>query len=118
MKKKNKKVKKIVNNSDKFAIIEKLEFDRVDFVFDALHEAFLADSMDEEVEEYDPRFFALWNCFLSMTGWTEEQYWAAWKQRTQNHSCPNCVDEKKSDVVSDAISDAIEANKTDHSKSN
>jgi hypothetical protein len=83
----SKSKKSLTNKSDKFTVIEKLEFEKVDAVFDALHYAFITEEDMEEERDIDSRFLALWNIFLASVGWTEDQYWAEHKKQ---HSCPKC----------------------------
>ena len=74
-------------NSTGFSIIEKMDFELVDNVFDALHMAFHSDD-DHENDDVDMRFMAFWNLFLCSTGWTEDEFWETWEERACH--CPKC----------------------------
>lgn len=54
-------------------IIKRIPFESVDFVFDALHDAFHPNGLENK--EPDTKFLALWNLFLHTVGWTDEEYW-------------------------------------------
>lgn len=73
--------------SDNLTVIQKMSYEGIDAVHDALCFAFYPDGIDED-EMLDDRFMAIWNIFLASVGWNEEDYWD--KHRTYNHHCPDC----------------------------
>jgi hypothetical protein len=77
------------NKSTGLTIIEKMSFERVDAVQDALGFAFHPDELDED-DELDERYLALWHVFLATVGWTDNEYWAEYKSRSHLRNCPDC----------------------------
>jgi len=67
-------------------IIKKVEFAAVDFIFDALHEAFMPNGLKDD-ESPPANFLALWTLSLSCCGWTEEEYWEEQKSQC---TCKDC----------------------------
>lgn len=63
----------IVSDVD-LKIIKRITFENVDFVFDALFEAFHPNGLEKD-KNADPRFVSLWTLFLFSVGWTEDEYW-------------------------------------------
>jgi hypothetical protein len=74
-------------HSTGMTIIEKMDFDKVNAVQDALLFAFHPEELGEE-DQLDSRYLALWNIFLASVGWTEDEFWEEFKARP-NH-CPDC----------------------------
>jgi hypothetical protein len=77
--------KKNDNSTSPTNTVERMPFQDVDNVFCALHEAFNIGN----TEEIDQRFLSLWWGFLSMSGWTENEYWDAVETLDQG-KCPDC----------------------------
>lgn len=76
------------NKSTGLTIIEKMDYEGIDAFHDALCFAFYPDGIKDDDEDLDVRFLALWNIFLSSVGWTEDEYWDAYKLRPRH--CPDC----------------------------
>jgi len=77
-------------DSTGLTIIEKMDFEGIDAVHDALCFAFYPDGIDGD-DQIDNRFISLWYMLLASTGWTEDEYWE--EQKAQSHSCPDCGNE-------------------------
>lgn len=102
-----KKTDILISNSTGMTVIEKMDFDYIDNVCDALHFAFYPDGIndnDNDNEDLDIRMLSLWHIFLSLVGWTEDEFWKEYNSRPRH--CPNCgevhhpnndIDEDKSD---------------------
>lgn len=87
----------IENLSDNLTIIQKIPFEGVDAVFDSLHFAFHPDGFDDV--ELDDRLAALWKLFLVSAGWTEDEFWAEWDFRSENHVCDKCKAEQSIKIM-------------------
>jgi hypothetical protein len=68
---------------------DRFDFEAVEFVFDALHNAFHPEGLDEAP---NPNFLALWTLFLTVAGWTEDEFWDAYDDC---RSCPKCKAERE-----------------------
>jgi hypothetical protein len=89
-------------------VIEKMDFESVDNVFDALHFAFHPQGMDNPDYELDIRCLALWTLFLTSAGWTEDEFWAEFESRPQGNICQDCgglIDDSGHHVGDDMIDD-------------
>jgi hypothetical protein len=79
-----------MKNFKDFKIVQKMSFDQVDFVFDALTNAFYPNGFDEDI--FDDSHKALWVLFLNSAGWNEEEYWDEVKE---HHTCTCCKEESE-----------------------
>ncbi len=80
------------NQSTGLTIIEKMDYDGIDSVHDALCFAFYPDGISED-EDLDDRFMALWTLFLASVGWTEDEYWKEYHSRPRHcHGCGSLMD--------------------------
>ena len=66
-----------------------MSFEQVDNFQYALLFAFHPDGLEED-EDIDERFLAIWTIFLSMSGWTNDEYW---QHFDENHKCEECKKE-------------------------
>lgn len=80
--------------NDNLRVIKKLDFEAVDFIFEALHNAFHPNGLEEGSP--DPNFLALWTLSLSCCGWSEDEYWKEQDDRS--------ADSNESEIESKSIS--------------
>ena len=64
-----------------------LDYDHVDFVFDALHNSF-DPHQDDTTDQANANFHALWNLYLLAAGWSEEEFWKTYEE--QPKTCQDC----------------------------
>lgn len=74
--------------SENLTMIQKMDFESIDQVFNVLDDAF--HSHESVGDEPDNRFLSLWTLFLSLVGWTEDEFWFEWDLRKENFKCPEC----------------------------
>jgi hypothetical protein len=67
--------------------MEKMDFEQVYGVFDALNIAFHPNGIDED--GLNDHFQALWVLFLSTSGWTEDEFWEE-MEKGEEHVCEKC----------------------------
>lgn len=72
---------------------DKMKFEDVDFVNDALFNAFHPSGI-EEGEDIDRRMDALFDIFLEFANWTSEEYWNEVHER-HHHECNDCKAERE-----------------------
>lgn len=80
--------------SENLTLIQKMDFETVDSVFDALDFAFHQNGIDDD-EGPDERMLSLWRLFLITVGWTEDEYWN--EHHFHYGKCSHCSDEKDVD---------------------
>ena len=71
------------------AKMEKMNFDEVYLVFDAMHLAFHPDGNFDEI---DDRLQSLWTLFLCSVGWTQEEFWSVLD--SEDSKCEKCEPKK------------------------
>jgi hypothetical protein len=82
-------------NSDRqYSVIERMDFDLINDVCSELYFAFHANQPEEEDEDVDPRFLAVWGVFLATVGWTEEEYWEVYEAVKENDDEKSIKEEK------------------------
>jgi hypothetical protein len=78
--------------------IPKISFDQVNFVFNALFEAYRTneDLLDFEQEDMDEKFRNIFSLFCHSVGWNEAEYFDVHNQvlSDNNGVCPTCQAEK------------------------
>ena len=79
----------IENLSENITLIQKVEFEAVDEVFNALDFAFHPEGFEDDPDE---RFLALWRLFLISAGWCEDDYWMELEYR--HHKCDKCKEKE------------------------
>lgn len=79
--------------SEKVTLLQKVDFEAVDEVFDALNFAFHPNGLGEE--EPDDRFISLWKIFLSISGWSEDDYWMELEFRKEHCKCEKCREKEE-----------------------
>lgn len=84
------------NQSTGLTIIEKMDFERIEAIFDALRFAFHPECDDGECNGPDDREMALWQLALACTGWTNDEFWEEWDIRMA--TCKKCADEAAKDT--------------------
>jgi hypothetical protein len=88
------KTANLFNDSIGLTIIKKMDYDGIDAVHNALCFAFYPHGMDDDDEDLDDRFMALWTIFLSSVGWNEGDYWEEYHSRPHTCTCSKHDEEK------------------------
>ncbi len=83
-----KKSKLLLEDKTEGTFIKKMDFERVDAVFDTLHWAFHPNGVNDEENSLDERCTAFWKLFLVTVGWTEDEFWKEYNAKP--HDCPEC----------------------------
>lgn len=90
----------IENLSENLTLLQKVDFEAVDAVFDALDFAFHPNGLAKE-DEPDDRFLAFWKLFLISAGWSENDYWMEAEFRSENCTCGKCHIENNDVIKTD-----------------